>query len=631
MKIILFLFSTLLSFSLMAQTQIVPRGLSGSMIDMDLPNNSENVVPSNTTGVIYRARCFGRNNRGVQNPVSPDGTVTAEVSYGEKVTKISHKGNFAQKSAMVARYLPMVEAIKGVYGMSCNNFCDENPTLCNRNCNSFQECFNNSVSFDFPTIVLKSDFAAFIDEDGNEDSFLHGRSAQLKQDWNMKYKQELSDLYDHILRENGSKGSRCNTNAETYVLKFDSLAQQVCQKAGNQENKTGCRERALCAFSCGIGGADKLEPSYTKATAVHGGRDHYYANAQNADLVAIMSAHPAVDFDKGEYANSNVNVGTAINHQYRDMLISLFNESGDTYTEQCVQTCRRKLANATRGGYYRSGLDFPTKDETSNCKIDGNDADFCQDGLIMGYTNKLGNDVEAAGLNVVFKQSGTPYDSYKQFTGYNGVMSSNKVSYFVSKAPGAGDDAIPAVIVDAQMPGQDGYCGGYHSPLMVFFDYKHPQYSNKSDFLKRFDEGTETYWPEANHYGFFLAQVDVKNPDKGIWTKGQLFGDNYKSYTGFDFLKEHDSNHDGKINSKDDIWSRLVLWKDKNGDGHGTKDELVKLSDKGIFEISLEVDESYGYQVADRAQHVGKSVFKYKKGNKVAIGDVTDVYFADAN
>lgn len=600
------------------------------MVDMDLPNNSENVVPSNTTGIIYRARCFGRNNRGVQNPVSPNGTVTAEISHGGKTTKVSHKGNFAQKSAMMATYLPLFEAMKGVYGMSCRDFCNENPALCNRNCNSFQECFNNSVSFDFPTIVLKTDFKEFIDQDGNEDSFLHGQTAKFKQEWNMKYKQELSDLYDHILRENGNAYQRCHANAETYVLKFDSLAQQVCQDAGNQTQKTSCREKALCTFSCGIGGKDKLEPTYNKTNGFAKGRPHYYATGENNDLNVIMSAHPSVDFGYSYDAENQTMVNSNINHQYRDTLITLFNETGDNFTEQCVQTCRRKLANTTRSGYYRQGLAFPDAGDTKNCKIDGNNADFCNDGMIMGYTNNLGNDVSTEGLSVVFKQSGTPYNKFVQYRGYNGVMSSNKVAYGVYRPPGADKDTMAAVVVDVQMPGQDGYCGGYHSPLMFFFDYKHPQYNNKSDFLKRYDEGTMTYWPEANHHGYFLAQIDVKNPEKGIWTKGQLFGDNYKSYTGFDFLKEHDTNHDGKINKKDEIWSRLVLWKDQDGDGHGSQKELVKLSEKGIFEISLEVDESYGYQVADRAQHVGKSFFKYKKGNKVALGDVTDVYFADA-
>lgn len=630
MRNIVFMISVLASFSLMAQTQIVPKGISGSMVDMDLPNNVENVVPSNTTGVIYRATCFGRNNRGVKNPVAPSATVTANISYGGKTAKVSHKGNFAQKSAMMATHLPMVEAVKKVYGMSCNDFCNENPALCNRSCNSFQQCFNNSVSFDFPTIVLKSDWVEYINKDGNKNSFLNGMSTQFKQDWNMKYKQELSDMYDHILRENGTQNQRCNTNAETYVLKFDSLAQQMCKSAGNQAKKTSCREKALCAFSCGIGGSESLEPTYTKATGIQNLQPHFYANGQNADLEIAMSAYPAEDFGFTSYANGDVNALVGYNHQYRDMLVTLMNDSGDTFTEQCVTTCRNKFAATTRAGYYREGLAFPEKGATSDCKIDGAEADFCQDGLIMGYSDILPSNAKTEGLSVQFVQSGTPYNSFKDFTGYNGVMSSNKVNYFVYRPDDANNETIPAVVVDAQMPGQDGYCGGYHSPLMVFFDYKHPQYNNKSDFLKRFDEGTQTYWPEANHHGFFLAQIDASKPEKGIWTKGQLFGDNHKSYTGFDFLKEHDSNHDGKINSKDEIWNRLVLWKDQNGDGHGTNNELVKLSEKGIFEISLSVDESYGYQVADRAQHVGKSSFKYKKGNKVALGDVTDVYFADA-
>ena len=46
------------------------------------------------------------------------------------------------------------------------------------------------------------------------------------------------------------------------------------------------------------------------------------------------------------------------------------------------------------------------------------------------------------------------------------------------------------------------------------------------------------------------------------------------NFNGFDFLREYDKNNDNKIDRNDKVWSRLVLWKDKNSDGHSTRMSL---------------------------------------------------------
>src|SRR5207253_11090393 len=119
--------------------------------------------------------------------------------------------------------------------------------------------------------------------------------------------------------------------------------------------------------------------------------------------------------------------------------------------------------------------------------------------------------------------------------------------------------------INVSYPGQTGFCGGYWSPLMVFFDDQRPNFDNSSKFP--LNPGGETMWPKADHPGWF---VSLDRDGNGlIDKKNELFGENEAEATanGFDALKKLDSNKDGVIDAKDKEFKNLVLWKDKNGDG----------------------------------------------------------------
>ncbi len=131
-------------------------------------------------------------------------------------------------------------------------------------------------------------------------------------------------------------------------------------------------------------------------------------------------------------------------------------------------------------------------------------------------------------------------------------------------------------------PGETGFCGGFWSPLMVFFDDKMPSFNTVSDFP--LNPGGKVYWPDANSPGFFLAMDRDKNGI--IDKKEELFGDNGTALNGFEALKKLDSNHDGVIDSKDKDFGKLVLWNDKNGDGISQPHELTKAKLK-LTKISL--------------------------------------------
>ena len=116
--------------------------MTGSMIDMDIPQNVEHVVPAGTAGIFFEAKCFGRN-RGTSNPISPRGKIVNTINAGSHGSAtVEFRGNFPGKT--VISTVPGIDAAKSFYQNSCNSYCLENPSHCNRSCKTFQSCFDSS-------------------------------------------------------------------------------------------------------------------------------------------------------------------------------------------------------------------------------------------------------------------------------------------------------------------------------------------------------------------------------------------------------------------------------------------------------------------------------------------------------
>ncbi|QLY26991.1 EF-hand domain-containing protein [Bdellovibrio sp. KM01] len=171
-------------------------------------------------------------------------------------------------------------------------------------------------------------------------------------------------------------------------------------------------------------------------------------------------------------------------------------------------------------------------------------------------------------------------------------------------------------------PGETGFCGGFWSPLMVFFDDKLPKFNTLSDFP--LNPGGKVYWPDAKSPGFFLAMDRDRNGK--IDQKDELFGDNNSAINGFEALKKLDTNHDGLIDAKDKDFKRLVLWNDKNADGISQSKELTDAGLK-LSKISLKYRmsaESLGNaEIRERA----KFWYTDAKG-KQRSGNIYDIWLA---
>ncbi len=180
--------------------------------------------------------------------------------------------------------------------------------------------------------------------------------------------------------------------------------------------------------------------------------------------------------------------------------------------------------------------------------------------------------------------------------------------------------------VNASFPGQVNYCGGFFSPLMLFFDSKEPQFNRFVDF-KMSSYSDQTYWPEPETKAAFL--VLDRNGDGIINDVTEMFGSEDSSLNGFELLAAFDENGDGVIDAKDPVYSQLRLWTDSTGKAITLKKDLKTLKEAGVESISLNYNKSAVLPIDNRAELRERSSFTMVKDGKRTQGEVIDVWFAN--
>ena len=265
-----------------------------------------------------------------------------------------------------------------------------------------------------------------------------------------------------------------------------------------------------------------------------------------------------------------------------------------------------------------------------------------KDGLIrvaMTQTKEVPLDVLAAGTQygaltdttakaktfatINFEQEMPSGSAHQQFMGWNGPLTSS-IRWYIAEN---GRDAN----VYAAFPGQNKYCGGYFSPLMLKFKNpsEPPLMKGRSHFPLYADDVKNPpliSWPsfEANEDVYFLALSE--NGNSIVQDGSQLLGDINGYENGFLNLAIYDENKDGVIDAKDPVFEKLILWKDSNHDGKSQRSEIKKLKDMGVTSISLKYEKTMR-EVGDFAKIMGPGEFSYvdKKG-KSQTGALWDVY-----
>jgi hypothetical protein len=245
--------------------------------------------------------------------------------------------------------------------------------------------------------------------------------------------------------------------------------------------------------------------------------------------------------------------------------------------------------------------------------------------LRIKNTKTVGVDVLASGTDfgklqdvnartVLFKSirfqqtmpAGTPV---QQFMGKNGPLSASLRWYWSENGKKA--------TVYAGFPGENKFCGGYFSPLMLAFDNESlPNVDKSSTFTldKRYGfTNGKIAWPSFSRELYFLGQDSNNN---GIIDDGsELFGDINGYADGFENLAAYDLNKDGVIDAKDKIFEHLVLWKDSDHNGVCKKVEVKSLKAMGVVSINLHNKGSMR-DLGKRASLMGPGEFSFvdKKG-----------------
>lgn len=208
-----------------------------------------------------------------------------------------------------------------------------------------------------------------------------------------------------------------------------------------------------------------------------------------------------------------------------------------------------------------------------------------------------------------FKFTPRPYSYY----GINGTLSSSAINITQSSDGKTYD-------IETGFPGQEGFCGGYHSPLMVFFDKGIPKFDNVVEF--DMGESQRTYWPEKNHTGYFVA---LPNKQGKVTSNKELFGESGEYKNGFAKLAVYDLNKDGVIDSKDPVFKKLVLWKDKSGKAIYSKKDSVPLASM-IKSINLKYEPRVN-AVAEKVEFREKSTIVVKDPKKYPDAYIVDAWF----
>lgn len=272
--------------------------------------------------------------------------------------------------------------------------------------------------------------------------------------------------------------------------------------------------------------------------------------------------------------------------------------------------------NGNSGGTPLSGFNLPS----------GSRAGFSGNLIVANIPSTVTSTIDPVTAKITvaqqrFKISGINFSQTVpadggQYYANNGALSTGGISINQSSDGKTFD-------IEASFPGQNGYCGGFYSPLMVFLDEKIPKFENIVSF--DMGHGLKTFWPEKNHAGYFLAL-----PKKGkVISNKDLFGETEKHSNGFESLAVHDINKDGVIDKNDPVFKKLVLWKDQSGKGVYAKKDSIPLSQM-LKSINLKFQPNIT-QVSANAEFREKSTVVLanpSKSNQNAY--IVDVWFKPA-
>lgn len=133
--------------------------------------------------------------------------------------------------------------------------------------------------------------------------------------------------------------------------------------------------------------------------------------------------------------------------------------------------------------------------------------------------------------------------------------------------------------------------------------------------------------------------IDLNNNGK-IDSGAELFGSSttlrdtlplaQTAADGFEALAQYDTNHDGVIDRLDPVFSRLLLWEDKNSNALSESGELTNLASTKVESLStraLNVSPSEGALAHSRAFIGYQATYQIKQNGQINRYRLVDLYF----
>lgn len=169
---------------------------------------------------------------------------------------------------------------------------------------------------------------------------------------------------------------------------------------------------------------------------------------------------------------------------------------------------------------------------------------------------------------------------------------------------------------------------GRISPIVIDFRGRGINYTEFGKHVTfDFGEGVVASSWVANPQGVSFLALD-KNENGTIDSISELFGDRSVEFkdgekmNGFEALKRYDANRDSIIDEKDPIFTKLLVWTDKNSNAKTEKGELRSLKDAKIrsfdlgYKDSISNQDSYG----NGSRQTGSA--KLESGQEIATYDI---------
>ncbi|WP_437940040.1 calcium-binding protein [Sorangium sp. So ce341] len=168
------------------------------------------------------------------------------------------------------------------------------------------------------------------------------------------------------------------------------------------------------------------------------------------------------------------------------------------------------------------------------------------------------------------------------------------------------------------------------TPLVLSFDQRPVEYLTAMTGafdLTGLGATVATDWPTAATPWLALDRDGNGAIDGGaeLFGSATVLASGARADNGFTALRELDSDGDGRITARDEAWSRLVLWSDRDANRASSAGEIEPLASRGLVAIEL----SYGRDRRCDGRgncEIERAAFTFSDGAASRTGAVIDVH-----